>query len=89
MIANLAGGTPARYNGFLTVVRCVRKWAKARGLYSNKMGYLGGVNFNIMATMVCQLYPNASPSNLVRKFFLLYSKWRWPNPVVLTKVRER
>ena len=89
MIANLAGGTPTRYNGFLTVVRCVRKWAKARGLYSNKMGYLGGVNFNIMATMVCQLYPNASPSNLVRKFFLLYSKWRWPNPVVLTKVSDQ
>jgi poly(A) polymerase len=47
LIAHFVNGTPARYQAFLTVVRCVRKWAKARGLYSNKMGYYGGVNINI------------------------------------------
>lgn len=85
LIAKLVSGTPERYQGFLKVVRCVRKWAKAKGLYSNKMGYLGGVNFNIMVAMICQLYPNASPSNLLRKFFTIYTKWTWPNPVLLTK----
>ena len=39
LIAALVSGTPERYQTFLAVVRCVRKWAKARGLYSNKMGY--------------------------------------------------
>ena len=43
------------YDSFLPVVRCVRKWAKARGLYSNKMGYLGGVNFNIMVAFASQV----------------------------------
>ncbi|CAN0469050.1 unnamed protein product, partial [Hapterophycus canaliculatus] len=43
------------YDSFLPVVRCVRKWAKSRGLYSNKMGYLGGVNFNIMVAFACQV----------------------------------
>jgi len=42
--ALVTGPTPDRYQTFLAVVRCVRKWAKARGLYSNKMGYWGGVN---------------------------------------------
>jgi poly(A) polymerase len=37
LIAALVSGTPERYQTFLTVVRCIRKWAKARGLYSNKM----------------------------------------------------
>jgi poly(A) polymerase len=47
LIASFVNGTPERYQAFLTVVRCVRKWAKARGLYSNKLGYWGGVNINI------------------------------------------
>jgi poly(A) polymerase len=42
LIAALVSGTKERYQTFLTVVRCVRKWAKSRGLYSNKMGYWGG-----------------------------------------------
>jgi poly(A) polymerase len=37
LIAAMVSGTPQRYQTFLCVVRCVRKWAKARGLYSNKM----------------------------------------------------
>ena len=36
LIAALASGTEERYQTFLTVVRLVRKWAKSRGLYSNK-----------------------------------------------------
>jgi poly(A) polymerase len=43
LLSSLVSGTPTRYQNFLIVVRCIRKWAKARGLYSNKMGYWGGV----------------------------------------------
>jgi len=91
LIAALVNGTPAipeRYECFLKVVRCVRKWAKARGLYSNKMGYWGGVNINIAVALVIQLYPNACAASLLRKFFLVFKSWRWPNPVMLTKPHD-
>mmetsp|Transcript_57478 Transcript_57478/g.171484 ORF Transcript_57478/g.171484 Transcript_57478/m.171484 type:complete len:875 (-) Transcript_57478:148-2772(-) len=88
LIAALASGTPERYRTFLAVVRCVRKWAKARGLYSNKMGYWGGVNINISVALVVQLYPNTCAASLLRKFFLVFKSWRWPNPVMLTKPHD-
>ena len=59
MLANLMQGTKERYAAFLTVIRGVRRWAKKRGLYSNKMGYWGGININILAAFTVQIYPNA------------------------------
>eukprot|EP00526_Cylindrotheca_closterium_P008523 CAMPEP_0113630440 /NCGR_PEP_ID=MMETSP0017_2-20120614/15814_1 /TAXON_ID=2856 /ORGANISM="Cylindrotheca closterium" /LENGTH=828 /DNA_ID=CAMNT_0000540901 /DNA_START=12 /DNA_END=2498 /DNA_ORIENTATION=+ /assembly_acc=CAM_ASM_000147 len=88
LIAALVSGKPERYQTFLKVVRCVRKWAKNRGLYSNKMGYWGGVNINIAVALCVQLYPNASPASLLRKFFLVFKTWRWPNPIMLTKPHD-
>lgn len=88
LIAALVRGTDERYQMFLDVVRCVRKWAKARGLYSNKLGYWGGVNINIAVAFVIQLYPNACPASLLRKFFLVFKSWRWPNPIMLTKPHD-
>ena len=88
LIAALVSGNPKRYQVFLTVVRCVRKWAKARGLYSNKLGYWGGVNINIAVALCVQLYPNTSAATLLRKFFLVFKTWRWPNPVMLTKPHD-
>ena len=88
LIAAFVGGTPERYQAFLTVVRCVRRWAKARGLYSNKMGYWGGVNINIGVALTVQLYPNACAAVLLRKFFLVFKTWRWPQPVLLCKPHD-
>ena len=74
---------------FLIVLRCIRKWAKRKGLYGNKMGYLGGVNCNLLVTMICQLFPKACPSSLLRYFFQTYAGWRWPNPVCLNAIKVR
>ena len=35
-----------------------------------------------------QLYPNTSPASLLRKFFLVFKTWRWPNPIKLTEVHD-
>lgn len=78
-----------QYQNFLIVVRCVRRWAKAKGLYGNKLGYLGGVNFNILVAHICQLYPKASAFFLLTRFFSHFGiHWRWPEPVQLNDIQS-
>ncbi|GAB6025037.1 hypothetical protein CHUAL_010142 [Chamberlinius hualienensis] len=73
---------------FRLALRAIKLWAKKRGIYSNAMGYLGGVSWAMLVARTCQLYPNAVAATLVLKFFYVFSKWDWPNPVLLKSPEE-
>ena len=78
-------------NAFQTAVRLVRFWCRQRALYSNKAGFLGGVNVALlMAWTVNQLVADGAGATrtltacgLVRAFFGLLAKWDPRQPLFL------
>lgn len=74
---------------FRDTLRLVKLWAKRRGLYSNVLGFFGGITWAILVARVCQLYPYYAPAALVKRFFRVYDRWNWKNPVMLCEIREQ
>jgi poly(A) polymerase len=75
-------------DNFRLTLRAIKLWAKQHNIYSNMLGFLRGVSWAMLVARTCQLYPNAITSILVHKFFLVFSKWEWPNPVLLKQPEE-
>lgn len=74
-------------NVFRLALRAIKLWAKRSGLYSNAMGFLGGVSWAILVARVCQLWPTASAFTIILNFFNLYgNKWKWPVPIILKEI---
>ncbi|KAK3368135.1 Poly(A) polymerase central domain-containing protein [Podospora didyma] len=71
---------------FKLALRAIKLWAQRRAIYANIMGYPGGVAWAMMVARVCQLYPKATSSVVVNKFFHLLWKWPWPLPVLLKDI---
>ncbi|XP_055013567.1 poly(A) polymerase type 3-like [Boleophthalmus pectinirostris] len=74
---------------FRLVLTVIKHWAQCRNIYSNKMGFLGGVSWAILVARICQLYPYATAAVVVAKFFKVYSIWEWPIPILLRNPEEQ
>ncbi|KAL8245005.1 hypothetical protein R6Q59_011263 [Mikania micrantha] len=68
---------------FQQLLRCVKLWAKRRGVYGNLFGFFGGVHLAVLTAYVCQRNPNVSLAGLVSIFFKTFASWPWPAPVLL------
>ena len=73
---------------FRIALRAIKFWAKVKGIYGNKMGFFGGVAWAMCVAKICQLYPNATGSVLVCKFFKVFSLWGFPSPVLLKEIED-
>ena len=73
---------------FRTALRCIKLWAQRRAIYANIMGFPGGVAWAMLVARVCQLYPQATGSVVVGKFFHIIRKWNWPQPILLKQIED-
>ena len=70
---------------YRTVLIAVKQWAIAKGVYSNVLGFLGGINYAIMVAYVCIQNPliGQSPVALLERFFQTFAAWKWPDPIMI------
>jgi len=74
---------------FRETLRFVKCWAQRRGIYSNVLGFFGGITWALLVARVCQLYPYYLPSQLVNRFFRVYDQWNWSKPVNLVEIEDK
>lgn len=75
---------------FSTTLRCIKLWAKSRGIYSNVLGYFGGVSWMILVAKICMIWPYLETNKLLKNFFKFYSKYPWDykKPIMLFEVEN-
>ncbi|OQU92697.1 hypothetical protein SORBI_3001G392600 [Sorghum bicolor] len=68
---------------FQYLLRCLKLWARKRGLHCHLLGFFAGIHLAILAAYVCRRHPNASINTLLSLFFDIFAHWPWPLPVSL------
>ncbi|WP_086682749.1 poly(A) polymerase [Nostoc sp. T09] len=71
---------------FRQLLRAVRAWAKARDIYSNAWGFLGGFSWALLCAWSCIFYKKSKSSleELLVNFFQLLHQHNWQQAISLT-----
>lgn len=88
LISNLS---EKQHPEFQLLLRFVKYWAKRRAIYSNALGYLGGVSWSILVVWYLVRVIGSEQFNwriLLRGFFTCFAQWKWPTPVSLKPLSE-
>lgn len=64
-VADLILNSVPNKDYFRNTLRFIKLWAKSRGIYSNILGFLGGISWALLTAKICQLYPNFNVSQLI------------------------
>ena len=75
-------------DNFRCVLKAVKEWAEQAGIYSNVLGFLGGVNWAILVAWVCTKHPASCKAALLEIFFRTFAQWKWPRPVLLRPIQD-
>ena len=73
---------------FPILVKGVRLWAKARGIYGNKYGYIGGVQCSLLALAIIQVSLSSGEKTFAEYFFQFfqdYSMFNWERSILQLK----
>lgn len=71
-------------------LRTVKEWSSCHGLYSNVLGYLGGVNWAILVAKICVMHPkDTSVPELLHSFMKTYAAYDWSRPITLARTPSK
>ncbi|KAJ0320433.1 hypothetical protein COL5a_009790 [Colletotrichum fioriniae] len=66
--------------------QAIKTWAKARGIYAAKFGYLGGIHLTVMLVKVCKVLVHnggtVSAADIITTFFEHYARFDWQKDMV-------
>lgn len=66
--------------------RVIKTWAKSRGIYAARFGYLGGIHLSVMLARLCKMLLHdggvVSATDIVTTFFHHYSQIDWKNDII-------
>uniref|UniRef100_K4A318 polynucleotide adenylyltransferase n=1 Tax=Setaria italica TaxID=4555 RepID=K4A318_SETIT len=65
---------------FQALLRCLKLWARKRGLHCHHLGFFAGIHLAILGAYICRRYPNASVNGLFIVFFQTFAHWPWQVP---------